>query len=295
MSEAARFAVVGAGAIGATIAWFLADAGHDVVAAAPRRPEDDVVVLERDGLAEARPVRWATDPAEVGEPVDWVVVAAKLHQTASTAPWFVPLVGPGTRIVAAQNGVDQRERLAACTSAPVAPALVYYNAERVAPGRVRLRPTERDLVLPDTPEGRDAAAVLDAAGIRSVVADDFRTAAWRKLLTNVAANPITALTGRRVEVLREPGAAALALEVLGEAVAVGRAEGAALDDSDAAERLAWLQALQPGSTTSMLQDRLAGRPMEHDGITGVVVRLGERHGIPTPANRALLALLDAAR
>ncbi len=44
------------------------------------------------------------------------------------------------------------------------------------------------------------------------------------------------------------------------------------------------------STSSMLQDRAAGRPLEHDGLTGAVVRLAERHGIDAPASRALLAL-----
>ncbi len=43
----------------------------------------------------------------------------------------------------------------------------------------------------------------------------------------------------------------------------------------------------------MLYDRLAGRPLEHEHITGAVVRLPERHGIAAPLNRAVLALLRA--
>ena len=41
----------------------------------------------------------------------------------------------------------------------------------------------------------------------------------------------------------------------------------------------------------MLYDRLAGRATEHELITGAVVRLGERHGVPVPLNRAILALM----
>jgi 2-dehydropantoate 2-reductase len=43
----------------------------------------------------------------------------------------------------------------------------------------------------------------------------------------------------------------------------------------------------------MLYDRLAGQPLEHQHLTGEVVRRAERHGIPVPLNFAILALLDA--
>jgi len=296
----ATVAVVGAGAIGMTIGAALAAAGHEVVACAPRRPERDAILVELLGAERAPdqtaeppvewPVRWCTDPGGV-RPVEWVVLATKIHQTEAARAWLDALVGEQTAIIAAQNGVDHRERLARLTAAPVAPALVYYNAERVGVGHVRVRPTERDLVLPDDETGRAAAAFVGAAGIRALADPDFTTAAWLKLLTNAAANPITALTGRRIEVLTVPAVAALARDVLREAAAVGRAEGADLPADVAEERLTWLQRLRPGSTTSMLQDKDAGRPLEHDGLTGAIVRAGERHGIPTPANAALLALL----
>jgi 2-dehydropantoate 2-reductase len=43
----------------------------------------------------------------------------------------------------------------------------------------------------------------------------------------------------------------------------------------------------------MLYDRLAGRPLEHEYITGAVVAAAERHGVAVPLNRAILALLRA--
>ncbi|HMC79296.1 MAG TPA: ketopantoate reductase C-terminal domain-containing protein, partial [Acidimicrobiia bacterium] len=50
----------------------------------------------------------------------------------------------------------------------------------------------------------------------------------------------------------------------------------------------------PGTLpSSMLQDRAAGRTLEHEGLLGPVVALGRRHGVPTPLTRAVLALLDA--
>jgi 2-dehydropantoate 2-reductase len=45
--------------------------------------------------------------------------------------------------------------------------------------------------------------------------------------------------------------------------------------------------------TSMYFDRLAGRPLEVEALTGAIVAAGERHGIAMPLNRALLTLLRA--
>ena len=43
----------------------------------------------------------------------------------------------------------------------------------------------------------------------------------------------------------------------------------------------------------MYFDRLAGRPLEIEALTGAIVSAGERHGIATPLNRTLLTLLRA--
>ncbi|MBK1784320.1 2-dehydropantoate 2-reductase [Prauserella cavernicola] len=291
MSTPETVAVVGMGAVGTALAVALADRGHPVVACG--RSRLDRVEVTDQGAARGVDVDWAATPADV-EPVPWTLLTTKIHHTPSVADWLARLTAGGGRVVVAQNGVDHAERVGPLVNgADVVPALVYINAERTAPGHARIRRTERDLVLPADEPGTAAARLFERAGLAVDLRPDFRTAAWHKLLTNVAANPLTALTGRRVEVLTEPAVAELALRMLREAVAVGRAEGAELTDDDAIGSLAWLQALAPGSTSSMLQDREAGRTLEYEGLTGTLVRLGERHGIDVEANRAVYALLSA--
>jgi 2-dehydropantoate 2-reductase len=122
---------------------------------------------------------------------------------------------------------------------------------------------------------------------------DFTTTAWRKLCLNAASGALLAATGRAIEVLHAPGMAELALGIMRECLAVARAEGAVLDDAVADEILKRCLALPAGSGNSMLYDRLAGKPLELDARNGVIVRRGQRHGIATPLNAALCALLAA--
>jgi 2-dehydropantoate 2-reductase len=282
--------VIGPGAVGLALAGLLREAGHEVLLCGrPGARPPEITVLDGEG-ARTHPVTWAEAPERVG-PARCVVLAVKIQDSAAARPWLEALTGPDTLVVVAQNGIEHHERVPSGVGR-VVPALVYVNAEREAPGRVRVRRTGRDLVLPADPS---AQAVRDLFGPANVVLEeDFRTALWRKLLANIGANPITALTGRRIEVLHDTPVAALALAALEETAAVGRAEGADLPDTAAAETLQWLQALAAGSTSSMLQDREAGRPLEADGLTGAVVRAADRHGVPVPTIRLLHTLSAAA-
>jgi 2-dehydropantoate 2-reductase len=121
---------------------------------------------------------------------------------------------------------------------------------------------------------------------------DFKTAAWRKLCTN-AAGAINALTMKPAGVFQNEAVAMLALELVAEVIAVGRADGAQLDDSVGRQVLDMYRGQPADSVNSLLADKLAGRRMEVDARNGVIVRLGEQHGIATPLNRMTVAVLEA--
>jgi 2-dehydropantoate 2-reductase len=194
-----------------------------------------------------------------------------------------------------QNGVDHVARVAPLAgAATVMPVIVYYNGERLAADHVKLRRgADPDIIVPAGDAGRAFAQLFDGTPLRVKLGDDFLTLAWRKLLLNAVASPVTALTLQRQAVLRRPDIKELCLAVLKEAIAVGRAEGAKLADDEAARTVATLYTFAGELGTSMYFDRLAGRPLEHEALTGAIVSAGERHGIATPLNRTLLALLRA--
>ncbi len=286
-------AVVGLGSIGGIVAASLRAAGrHDVIACV-RRPIDHLT-LERPGGAVEVAIRSLTGPATAA-PVDWVLLCTKVHHTASVVPWLAKLCNPRTRVAVLQNGISHAERLAPYVNgATVVPVIVYYNGERLAPDRVRFRRAgDNDLVVRDDANGRAFAELLDGTQMRILFGDDFHTLAWRKLLINSVGNPLTALTQQRQAVLRRADVKELGLAILAEAVAVARADGAQLAGDEPAQVMAKLMTYPPDAGTSMYFDRLAGRPLEIEAITGAIVAAAERHQIATPFNRALLTLLRA--
>ena len=283
-------AVVGAGGVGLTLAAGLVEAGHPVLLCG-RHALDTVTIHDECGVRQYR-LEPAEDPALVHR-VPWVVLATKIHQTEQALPWLMRLADRDTHVVVAQNGVDHRERVHG-VDAHITPALVYLSAERIAPGVVRARyPEKYDLLVPNDRDGDAVADLFAYTPIRVQEVADFTTASWEKLLLNAVTNPITALTARRIGVLHNAEVENVARELLRETVAVGRAEGAALTEDSVEHTIDALRRLDPEMAPSTLQDRLAGRPLELEGLTGAVVRRAARHGIDVPASRMLLALLHA--
>ena len=174
------------------------------------------------------------------------------------------------------------------------PVIVYYNGERLAHDRVRLRQgSDQDIAVADDDAGRAFSRLFEGTPLRILLSDNFDTLIWRKLLINAVANPITTLTLQRQAVLRRPDVEELCHAILAEAVAVARAEGVKLADDEPQRAMATLFTFSGELGTSMYFDRLAGRHLEVDALTGAIVAAGARHGIATPLNSALLTLLRA--
>lgn len=274
----ASVAIVGPGALGGVLAAALARAGRDIVLCA-RRP----VALEVDGEPVHADV-W-TDPSQA-RPVAHVLVTTKAYDSAATAPWLDQLgVGP---VAIVQNGVEHRERFAAFVAAErLVPVVTDLSAHRDG-DRIRSR-GRGQLVIGDDAAGRDIAALFAGSGIEVSMTTDVRSAAWRKLCLN-SVGAIPALTLRPARDTSEP----LARAVVRECIAVGRAEGARLEDEIADEVIARLRRTPVDAINSLHADRMAGRPLEIDARNGAIVRIGARHGIATPYNHALVELLSAA-
>ena len=286
----ARIAIIGAGAIGGVIAALLQQAGRHELTLCVRRPLASLTVETPDG-----PVRVeatvATGPANVSA-VDWVIVATKAYDVSGAAKWFDRLRASGAPVAVLQNGVEHRERFAPYVPLDsILPVVVNCPAERQMPELVRQRGPMR-LTAPDNDLGRSFAALFAGTPADATVVPDFTSVAWRKLCHN-AAGVLSALLLQPAGVMREEAVGETALQIVRECAAVGRAEGAHLDDNVAEAVLRTYRAAPVDGVNSLHADRAANRPMEIDARNGVIVRLGKKHGIPTPCNQMAVALLVA--
>src|SRR5262245_47130010 len=105
-----KICVYGAGAVGGLIAARLARSGHEVAVVARGAHLEAIRARGlrlRDGASgsvEAQPVQAEADTTLLG-PQDYVVVAVKAQNLPEVAERIGPLVGPGTSIITAMNGV----------------------------------------------------------------------------------------------------------------------------------------------------------------------------------------------
>ncbi len=285
-----RIAIVGVGAIGGVTAALLQQAGGHELFLCTRRPLSTLSVETPDGLVYVHAV-FATDPAEVPS-VDWVLVATKAYDVAGAAKWLEVLCSQGAPVAVLQNGVEHRERFAPYVpTEKILPVMVDCPAERSQPERVRQRGIMH-LKVPDSGIGRDFVGLFAGTAADAAVVPDFLSVVWRKLCFN-SAGVLSALTMQPAGVVRGDAMGDVALQIIRECAAVARAEGAQLEENVAEAVLAAQRAAPADSVNSMLADRQAGRPTEIDARNGVIVRLGCKHGIPTPANSMAVALIEA--
>jgi 2-dehydropantoate 2-reductase len=286
----ARVAVVGVGAIGGALASLLETAGGHEITLCTRRPLQALVVTTPEGVVRVR-ARNLTNPAQA-EAVDWVLVATKTYDAAGTATWFPALCAGGAPVAVLQNGVEHRERFSPWVNADrLLPVVIDCPTERTGDATVNVRGATL-MKVEDCALANDFAMLFQGSLAKVELVEDFTTAAWWKLCIN-SAGALNALALKPAGIFRDEAIGPVVEEMVAECVAVGRAEGANLDDSMPEFVLNMYRKQPADSVNSLLADRLAGRQMESDARNGAIVRAGLKHGIPTPLNSMALALLQA--
>ena len=293
MGGGERIAVVGVGAIGGAVAADLADLGGHEVLVCARTPFDRLRVEHPAGTSEPE-ARVLTGP-EDAEPCSWVLLATKAYQSAEARPWLDALCGPGARVAVLQNGVDHVERIAPLAPGVerVLPVVVQLPAEKTGPGQVKqLNPGV--LIVPEDEDGRAFARLFDGGRTRIKPSADFAAQAWWKLLMNAALGGVCALAIRENGAAEEPALRELTLAIMREILPVARAEGAEVPDDAPEKALRMVLGAAGSHWSSITVDRREGRPMEWEVRNAVVGRVARRHGIATPLNDAITALLASA-
>jgi 2-dehydropantoate 2-reductase len=317
-----KFAVLGAGAIGAYAGAALARGGADVTLIArgahlAAMAEHGVRVLSPRGDFTARP-RATGELAAVAD-ADVVLVALKAYSLPEVAPRLGKLLAPGAATIWAQNGIPwwyfqglpdsaaghglQSVDPGGVIAHSIAPehnigCVVYCSTEIIEPGVIRhIEGTRFTIGEPDgslSPRCKLISDAFAAGGLKAPVEARLRDQIWLKLVGNVAFNPITALTGAALgELGAVPEMPDLLRAIFAECAAVAGLLGISFPVS--LDRRLEAGLAVGDHKTSMLQDLEAGRRLELDCMTGAVVELAGRLGIDVPHVRTVHAcakLLD---
>lgn len=293
-STGLRIAIMGSGGVGAYVGGRLQAAGEDVHFIARGAHLQAVLT---DGLrieSPITPLHLATvqatdDPATVG-PVDLVVFAVKLWDTASAARQIAPMVGPNTRILTLQNGIDSSAMIAGqLPDAQVRGGVIYVSAVIDRPGVIR-SPGGLHAIVADAAQGDPVMAAFFAACERATAldakpTDDIQAALWEKFIALTALSGSTALLRASMgRILGHPETCALQRQLVDEAVALGRAANKVSRTGLADEIMARLAAMPAAFRSSMAEDLERGKPLELQWLSGRVHHLGLQYGVATPGH-----------
>ena len=301
-----RIAAMAAGAVGGYFGGRMAAAGHDVAFIARRANLDAIrknglKIESTHGDLHLKDVNATDDPAQVG-PVDIVLFAVKLWDTEKAAELARPLVGPDTRVITLQNGVDSVERVAPILGADKTVAGTAYIATVIKAPGVISHTSKFAMMRCGRVDGRPDAKLqafanaAKAAKIEITIADDMNRERWQKFVFLSAMAGINATTRMPLgKILADPDTRAYYRKLMEECVAVGKAKGVALPDGYVDERMTFSDSAPPGMKASMLHDLEAGNRLELDWLTGKVVSLGRELGVPPPASDAVYTLVKLHR
>src|SRR5712691_1285295 len=296
-----KIAMMGSGGVGGFFGGRLANAGYDVsfvargAHLAAMRDRGLTIENEPQGDIHLPKVRVTDDPETLGR-ADVVILSVKLWDTEAAAKRIRPLVGPGTGVLSLQNGVVKDDILRHEFGDAAVMGGVGYVATTISkPGVIHQTGTMQRIVLGEYDGRKSARATflheaLVRAGVDAELSGDVRRAIWEKYVFLVGLSATTTAMRMPIGPIREnPQTRAFLLELMREAVAVGRAHGVALAEDYAEGRLAFADGLPADMTSSMHNDLERGNRLEVEWLSGGVVQLGQAAGVPTPANRGVMA------
>jgi 2-dehydropantoate 2-reductase len=298
-----KFAILGGGgAMGGLFGGGLAAAGHEVslIDVAPAAISAingaGLKIEEKSGETRSVKVRATDDPASVG-PVDAVLNFVKCYHTEAAVRAAAPMIGPDTAVLTLQNGWGNAETISGIVGRErVLVGLTYHSGVLAGPGHVKHPGIGMtyvgELSGETTPRLEALAAALRSAGFEVTPSTSILDEIWKKLALNCCTLPTSALLGlfshelAAIAPMRDEMRA-----ILAEVKAVAGAQGIALDEEERWGTIIGILERGVGGKSSMLQDVEAGRRTEIDVINGAIVAAGQKTGVATPHNAAMVNLV----
>ncbi|MEI5998029.1 2-dehydropantoate 2-reductase [Paraburkholderia bengalensis] len=297
-----EIAVLGAGAMGSLFGGRLAEAGHSVTLVDINQPHLEAIranglCVETDGNTRAIKNIAAVRPGATDKTPELLLVFTKSMHTRVALSGIEHLLGETTAVLTLQNGLGNVEAIR--DFVPLSNVLVgvtTWPADLVGPGSVSSHGEGKiQMMSADGERTSKVGAVAEAlhsAGLNCQVDDNVWAAIWEKVAFNAALNSICAVTGTTVDQIGLlEDSKSLALTVAAEVISVANASGIAADLSVCSASIVHAIEQHRGHKPSMLQDVLAGRKTEIEGINGAVVDVARSLSVSVPHTETLAKLV----
>ena len=294
-------AVMGAGGVGGYFGGLLARAGNNVtfIARGPhlRAIRNNGLRVSSSNDGEFVVPGQATDqPAEVGHQ-ELVLFTVKMYHNDDAIQAIRPMLGPDSIVLTLQNGIDNGEQLVEAYGPDrVMIGSAYLEGRIAEPGVVTQGGPgaasfgERTLGI--TERGERLLEVFQHAGWRVDLLENMTGMLWKKFAYLSGSAGVCAASGCPYGELRNvPETRSAIRDAIAEALAVGEASGAPLEPDSLEWSMNALDNFPATGMASLAKDFAEGQPVELEGLTGTVIRMGRQFGVPTPINDALYAVL----
>lgn len=294
----ANVRILGAGAIGLGIAAQMKETGYE--------PEFLCDAVRKDKYSsqvffvnnEPMQIK-AITPETVHEPADLILVAVKYAQLEEAIELLQGSVGPNTVIMSLMNGIDTEAIIGKRWGIDKLIHSFIVEIDAVKEDNI-LYFTNSGIVVMGDISGQDTATlekarhILEETGIAYRISDSIEKDMWWKFMINVGINQTSAVLGAPYKVFQtNKYAQDIMNDAMQEVIRLSQKLGIGLGNSDLERWYEILHRLGPDKKTSMLQDVEAGRKTEVEMFAGTVCALGQKHGVPTPANIMLYNMIRA--
>jgi len=289
--------ILGAGAMGCLFGAYLSTS-MEVTLVDPN--EEKLGLLRREGVTvlepggeETRAAPRCLTPAEAArERGNLILVFVKSARERRALEAIRGAMGPETVLMTLQNGMGHEEAMLALAPAEqIIIGATRHNASLLSPGVVRHGGGGDTVLGVLTGEARRFQPIADlftAAGLETAVSENVRGVIWRKLFLNASGSALTAVYDCPLGAVAEGERWHRCERLIRESVAVARADGQPFDEKEIIAEIHAHILASPEARTSIWADLKAGRRTEVDAITGAVVRLGRKYGVPVPESERVV-------
>lgn len=291
-----KIAIIGAGAIGSLLGALLKREGFDCILIGRKNHVD---AIRKNGLSITGSDEFNINIDAFCNPLhakdsDIFIITTKAYDTRNAIHEIIPFIGDNVTVMSLQNGAGNIEEISKLVNKKqILGAITSMGAFVEAPGRIQFRGKGTTIIGSAFDNKKKAMEIIDIfnkAQIKTQFSDDIYRDIWSKVIINSGINTIASILDNENGVLLDKNLMEIVREVTNEGKNILQKEGVEIPE-DIFDTTVEIIRNTSKNINSMLSDLRKGKRTEIDFISGKVVALGDKLGIPAPYNKTLLNMI----